>query len=72
MDVEFESAPEVEPFGISTRTCHERKTVNALYADGHASVFDNRDRTYTVVAITNIQHTLRKILANFEKLDVLD
>jgi prepilin-type processing-associated H-X9-DG protein len=72
MDVEFETSTDLAPFGINTRTCHDRKTVNVLFADGHAGVLDNRNRDFTVVALTNIQTTLRRILANFEKADVLN
>ena len=72
MDVDFESSPEVAPFGINTRTCHERRTVNVLFSDGHAIPVDNRQRDYTVVAVTNIHLALKRILANFEKADALN
>jgi prepilin-type N-terminal cleavage/methylation domain-containing protein/prepilin-type processing-associated H-X9-DG protein len=70
MDVDFETIPELLIFGVTTRTCHNRKTVNILYSDGHAAAADNRRRDYTVDARTDIADALRKILAQFEKADL--
>jgi prepilin-type processing-associated H-X9-DG protein/prepilin-type N-terminal cleavage/methylation domain-containing protein len=72
MDVDFETLPELLMFGLTTRTCHGRKTVNVLYADGHAFAADNRRRQLTVDARVDIYDALGKILANFEKADVLN
>jgi prepilin-type N-terminal cleavage/methylation domain-containing protein/prepilin-type processing-associated H-X9-DG protein len=69
MDVDFVTLPELAAFGVLTRTCHSRKTVNILYSDGHASPADNRQREYTVDATTNITDALKKVLKNFEKAD---
>jgi prepilin-type N-terminal cleavage/methylation domain-containing protein/prepilin-type processing-associated H-X9-DG protein len=69
MDVDFETLPELIMFGIVTRTCHQRKSVNILYSDGHASIEDNRKREYTIDATTDIQNTLKRVLAAFEKAD---
>jgi prepilin-type N-terminal cleavage/methylation domain-containing protein/prepilin-type processing-associated H-X9-DG protein len=69
MDVEFETIQELWMFGITTRTCHNRRTVNILYSDGHAAAADNRRREYTVDARTNIADALRMILGKFEKAD---
>jgi prepilin-type N-terminal cleavage/methylation domain-containing protein/prepilin-type processing-associated H-X9-DG protein len=69
MDVDFETISELAIFGVKTRTCHQRKTVNVLYSDGHASVHDNRGRDFTVNATVDIPDSLLKILANFEKAD---
>ena len=72
MDVDFETIPDLLMFGIITRTCHDRKTVNVLYSDGHAAPADNRERQYTVNAKVDIQESLTKILANFERADLLN
>jgi prepilin-type N-terminal cleavage/methylation domain-containing protein/prepilin-type processing-associated H-X9-DG protein len=72
MDVDFETSASLAPFGINTRTCHERRTVNVLFSDGHANPVDNRQRDYTVVAVMNIHTALKKILANFEKADAVN
>ena len=69
MDVDFETLPELLAFGIVTRTCHQRKTVNVLFSDGHASAADNRKRQYTIDAKSDIPNTLKRILATFEKAD---
>jgi prepilin-type N-terminal cleavage/methylation domain-containing protein/prepilin-type processing-associated H-X9-DG protein len=73
MDVDFETIPELAPmFGIGTRTCHDRRTVSVLYADGHAAPVDNTRRDFTVDAKSDIQNALRRILENFEKADVFN
>jgi prepilin-type N-terminal cleavage/methylation domain-containing protein/prepilin-type processing-associated H-X9-DG protein len=72
MDVDFETLPELQMFGVVTRTCHLRKTVNILYSDGHASVADNRKRAFTIDATTDIPNTLKRVLEKFEKADALD
>ena len=72
VDVDFETSTELAPFGVNTRTCHERRTVNVLFSDGHAIPIDNRQRDYTVVAVANIHTALKKILANFEKADAVN
>ena len=72
MDVDFETIQELQMFGVTTRTCHARKTVNILFSDGHVRAVDNRRREYTVDAKTNIADALGKILANFEKADRLN
>ena len=70
VDVDFETIPEFLLFGVVTRTCHDRKTVNILYSDGHAVSADNRRREYTVDAKSNIGEALKRILAVFERADV--
>jgi prepilin-type N-terminal cleavage/methylation domain-containing protein/prepilin-type processing-associated H-X9-DG protein len=72
MDVDFETIHELRAFGVVTRTCHDRKTVNVLFSDGHAIAADNRKRDYTVDAKVNIADALRRILDNFEKADRLN
>jgi prepilin-type N-terminal cleavage/methylation domain-containing protein/prepilin-type processing-associated H-X9-DG protein len=70
MDVDFITIPSLASFGVFTRTSHDRKTVNILYSDGHASPADNRQREYAVDATTTITDSLKKILKNFEKADL--
>jgi prepilin-type N-terminal cleavage/methylation domain-containing protein/prepilin-type processing-associated H-X9-DG protein len=72
MDVDFETLPSLLAFGITTRTCHGRKTVNVLFSDGHATPADNRKREYTVDAKSDIPNTLKRILVTFEKADALN
>jgi prepilin-type processing-associated H-X9-DG protein len=72
MDVDFETIPELANFGINSRTCHDRKTVNVLYSDGHADPSDNRGKDFTVNATVNIQDAMARMLENFEKADELD
>jgi prepilin-type processing-associated H-X9-DG protein len=62
----------LQAFGVLTRTCHQRKTVNILFSDGHASVVDNRKRDWTIDGKTDIPNTLKRVLAAFEKADTLN
>jgi prepilin-type N-terminal cleavage/methylation domain-containing protein/prepilin-type processing-associated H-X9-DG protein len=71
MDIDFVTIPDLLMFGVVTRTCHQRKTVNILFSDGHASAADNRKREYTIDATTDIPNTLKRVLATFEKADSL-
>jgi prepilin-type N-terminal cleavage/methylation domain-containing protein/prepilin-type processing-associated H-X9-DG protein len=72
MDVDFETIPELANFGINSRTCHGRKTVNILYSDGHADPADNRAKDFTVNATANVQDAMSRMLENFEKADYLN
>jgi prepilin-type N-terminal cleavage/methylation domain-containing protein/prepilin-type processing-associated H-X9-DG protein len=72
MDVDFETIPALQMFGVITRTCHQRKTVNILFSDGHASVADNRKREWTINGKTDIPNTLKCVLATLEKADTLN
>ncbi len=69
VDVDFLCYPGLSVFGVYTRTNHNRETVNALFSDGHAEVFDNRSGIYTVNAQSNVENSFAKILTVFETLD---
>jgi prepilin-type processing-associated H-X9-DG protein len=69
MDVNFLADPNAQIYGITTRTCHRRETVNILFSDGHVSAADNRNNDYTVDATQNIDGAMGLILAVLEKAD---
>lgn len=71
MDVNFLAPPSLEKtFGITTRTSHDRKTVNVLFADGHAEPADNSDGRFTIDATALPEASLDLILKAFERADL--
>ena len=48
VDSLFLSPPSLVPFGVKTRTHHQRQAVGVLFADGHASSLLNTTNRFTV------------------------
>ena len=71
MDVQFLADPSLAVFGVITRTSHDRKTVNVLFADGQVEQGDNRDDEFTVNIGDYPYDALDKILKAFELADEL-
>jgi prepilin-type processing-associated H-X9-DG protein len=69
IDVNFLTLSGLSIYGIFTRTCHNRESVNVLFSDGHAAALDNRHDEFTVDATSNVQDGFTKILNVFEAAD---
>lgn len=69
MDVQFLAHPSLAPFQVVTRTSHDRKTSNILFADGQVSSQDNADGRFTVDIGAYPYDALDKILKVFELAD---
>ena len=70
MDANLLAPPSFAPFGIFTRTTHERRWVNALYADNHVQTLDNADDAYTVDLATGAHQAPARILGALERADL--
>jgi prepilin-type N-terminal cleavage/methylation domain-containing protein/prepilin-type processing-associated H-X9-DG protein len=69
MDVQFLAHPSLAPFQVVTRTSHNRKTSNILFADGQVASQDNADGRFTVDIGFYPYDALDKILKAFELAD---
>jgi len=68
-DVQFLAHPSLEPFQVVTRTSHQRKMSNILYADGHVNALDNQNDHLTVDIGKFPYDALERILGVFEWAD---
>jgi hypothetical protein len=71
MDVQFLAAPSLSVWGVNTRTAHQRKIVNVLYANGAVVSADNTQDRLTVDIGDYPYDALDKILKAFESADEL-
>jgi prepilin-type N-terminal cleavage/methylation domain-containing protein/prepilin-type processing-associated H-X9-DG protein len=71
IDSIFLCPPGLETFGVKTRTHHRAKSVDILFADGHAISRPNRDAKYTVDVrdYAELRQAFDKILKVLEKAD---
>ncbi len=69
MDVQFLAHPSLAPFQVVTRTSHEQKTSNILFADGQVTSQDNTEGRFTVDIGVYPYDALDKILKAFELAD---
>jgi prepilin-type N-terminal cleavage/methylation domain-containing protein/prepilin-type processing-associated H-X9-DG protein len=69
MDTQFIAHPSLAPFGVVTRTSHNRKICNVLLADGRVVSHDNNDDRFTVNIGAHPYDSLVKILRVFEIAD---
>ena len=70
MDQNFVVNPPVPAFNIITRTNHQRRLVNALYADGHVEILPNEDGHYNAAIGSGLHSGPEKILQALERADV--
>jgi prepilin-type processing-associated H-X9-DG protein len=70
-DVQFLAHESLAAFQVKTRTSHQRKHSNLLFADGHVSTADNRDDALTVDVGNLPYDALERILTMFEQADEL-
>ena len=68
-DVQFLAHSSLAAFQVKTRTSHQRKHSNILFAAGHVSTLSNRDDKLTVDIGTAPYDALERILAMFELAD---
>ena len=68
-DVQFLAHSSLAAFQVKTRTSHNQKSSNVLFADGHVSAESNRNDELTVDVGTSPYDALEKILNVFEYLD---
>jgi len=68
-DVQFLAHSSLAAFDVKTRTSHQRKHSNILFAAGHVTTASNRDDTLTVDIGTVPYDALERILAMFEVAD---
>jgi prepilin-type processing-associated H-X9-DG protein len=69
MDVQFLAHPSLASFQVVTRTSHEQKISNILFADGQVVSQDNTDGRFTVDIGFYPYDALDKILKAFELAD---
>ena len=71
IDSNFLSPPGMETFNVHTRTHHQERFSNILFADGHAISTRNRSGKYTVDVRSygDLRQAFDRILAVFEKAD---
>lgn len=69
MDSQFLAPQQMSLFNLRTRTHHQRRFVDALYSDGHATEHENTRGRFTVNVSLSVYQTLDQILKNFETLD---
>lgn len=69
MDSQFLAPPALAAFNIRSRTHHQQRVVNTLFADGHAGTFPNADRRYVTDVSISVYNTLDRILEIFELFD---
>lgn len=70
IDQNFVVGLPVLAFNIVTRTNHQQRFTNALFADGHVETLNNRDDQYTVYVGNSFYEGPEKILAVLEKADI--
>ena len=68
-DVQFLAHESLAAFQVKTRTSHQRKHSNLLFADGHVTTASNKDGGLTVDVGTSPYDGLERILSMFEKAD---
>ncbi len=68
-DTQFVAPPKMALFNLNTRTHHQQKVSNALFADGHATTHQNTNKRFLVNVSLSVYETLDRILDNFETLD---
>jgi prepilin-type N-terminal cleavage/methylation domain-containing protein len=68
-DVQFLAHPSLAVFQVKTRTSHQRKASNILFAAGNVATLSNRDDALTVNVGTAPYDALERILAMFERAD---
>ena len=68
-DVQFLAHPSLAAFQVKTRTSHQRKTSNVLFAAGHVTGVANRDDALTVDIGKAPYDALERILDMFEQAD---
>jgi prepilin-type N-terminal cleavage/methylation domain-containing protein/prepilin-type processing-associated H-X9-DG protein len=71
MDVQFLAHYSLAPFGVITRSSHQKRFVNILMADGQVLSEDNSDGRYTIDVGIYPYDALDKILQRFELADTL-
>ena len=69
IDTQFLADESLSVFGVITRTSHNRRAVNILYADGQVVRENNEDDPFTVDIGIMPYDALDKILQVFEKAD---
>lgn len=69
MDQNFVVEPPVPVFGIITRTNHQRRFANTLYADGHIETLPNEDGYYNARIGSGLHSGPDKILQTLERAD---
>ena len=68
-DVQFLAHPSLASFQVKTRTNHQQKASNILFAAGNIITISNRDNKLTVDIGTSPYDALERILAMFELAD---
>ena len=68
-DIQFLAHPSLAVFQVKTRTSHQRRYSNVLFADGHVDGVNNQDNHLTLDIGTSPYDALDKILGMFEQLD---
>jgi len=68
-DVQFLAHPSLAAFQVKTRTSHQRKVSNVLFAPGHVRTISNRDDKLTVNIGNSPYDALSLILDMFESAD---
>ena len=68
-DVQFLAHPSLATFQVKTRTSHQRRFSNVLFATGHVDTLTNRDDRFTVDIGTIPYDALERILTMFELAD---
>jgi len=73
LDTLFLAAPEMDVFNVKTRTHHDRKWINILFADGHVEAAANQNNRFTVDVrdYAELRNAFDKILRTFETADTL-
>jgi len=72
LDTEFLCPPSLAAFGVKSRTHHQKRGVNILFADGHVVSRDNRNGRFTVDVrdYGQVRSSFEKILKTFEQADL--
>jgi len=68
-DVQFLAHESLAAFRVKTRTSHQQKHSNMLFAAGHVSTLSNKDKEYTVDVGIMPYDALDRILTMFERAD---
>jgi prepilin-type N-terminal cleavage/methylation domain-containing protein len=68
-DVQFLAHPSLAAFQVKTRTSHQQKASNILFAAGNVTTVSNRDDKFTVDVGNSPYDALEKILKMFELAD---
>jgi len=68
-DVQFLAHPSLAAFQVKTRTSHQRRVSNILFADGHVTPVSNTNDVLTVDIGRSPYDALERILDMFEAAD---